>query len=275
MLPQDPVTPATAPTHEIVQQLQALGWVDHTALAVLLVFFVLGLFKGLIWQVSRIAILVVAYVVAGRFGHDVAALLGSAPPAPSAPAAAADPNASGVDAAQLGDTTLYLAYVLLFVVVLVLLSLLAMLIKKLADKAGLSFFDRLGGGVLGVATGACVVVAMLFLVNMFLPQSPVAEAARSSHSLHYSQKAIDLLGSAVDDDLRSLLQLQPLRGPEPLPGAPDEPPGSPSGDGGGPQQPPENHPTQPGPGAPSQPRPMRPGELPLPAPAQPGGGGNR
>jgi len=207
-------------------QLQALGWVDKTALGVLLVFFVLGLFKGFIWQVSRIGILVAAYVVAGRFGHDVAGLMSSTPPEQMAIDAMASTEVAP------GETTLYLAYCILFVAVLVVLSLLAMLIKKLADKAGLGFFDRLGGGVFGVATGACVVLFGVFVVHMFFPRSELARAAEGSHSLRFSQQAIDLLDEAVNDDLRSVLSLQPLgqeagegqgdqdlvpRMPEPLP----------------------------------------------------------
>ncbi|MFN9705221.1 MAG: CvpA family protein, partial [Planctomycetota bacterium] len=59
-------------SEQLVHTLQTLDWVDHTTLGVLLVFFVLGLFKGLIWQVSRIGILVAAYVVSGRYGNALA-----------------------------------------------------------------------------------------------------------------------------------------------------------------------------------------------------------
>lgn len=213
---QAPTVQNPAPAATLLDQLSALGWVDRTALAVLLVFFVLGLFKGLIWQVSRIGILVAAYVVAGRFGHDVAGMLAGGPPAdPAAPAAAVD--------AGPGESTLYLAYVLLFLAVLVVLSLVAMLVKRLADKAGLGFFDRLGGGLLGIATGACVVLALVFVVHMFFKDSELARAAESSHSLRWSQRAIDWLGSAVDDDLRSVLELVPLQSGEATPGAPRAP----------------------------------------------------
>lgn len=199
---QDPLDPQSS--SGILAQLADLGWVDKTALGVLLVFFVLGLFKGLIWQVSRIGILIVAYMVAGWFGHDVAGMLSSTPVDKLAQDAMATTEVAP------GETTLYLAYCLLFVAVLIVLSLLTMLIKKLADKAGLGFFDRLGGGVVGVATGACVVLAGVFVVNMFFPRSKLAEAADSSHSLRWSQQAIDWLGGTVNDDLRSVLALQPL-----------------------------------------------------------------
>jgi uncharacterized membrane protein required for colicin V production len=203
-MPQDP--PAAAASTDLLQQVQLIGWVDRTALAVLLVFFILGLFKGLIWQVSRVAILLAAYVVAGRFGGGLAALIGSAKhPNPANPA---DPAA-----ADLPDTTLYLAYCLVFVVVLVAMSLLAMLLQRLATKAGLGFFDRVGGGVAGVATGACVVLFGLSVVHMFFRESPLAAAAETSHSLRLSKRAINWFGATVPDDIRAVFALPPLKPP--------------------------------------------------------------
>lgn len=201
---QDPDPTGTAVLHQV----ELLGWVDRTALAVLVVFFVIGLFKGLIWQVSRIVILVAAYVLSGRFGADVGAFLARTP------AVGGTADAAPKDTPE---TTLYLAYVLVFLGVLVALSLLAMLIHKLAVKAGLGFFDRLGGGLLGVATGACVVLFGLFVVHMFFRGSKLAEAAETSHSLRLSRTAIDMLGHSVPDDLRTVFALSPLHSVLPAP----------------------------------------------------------
>ena len=234
---QDPAL--AAPEAEVLQELQHLGWVDHTALAVLLVFFVIGLFKGLIWQVSRVAILVLAYVVAGRHGATVGAWFARTPEVggDAAQAAAATPS-----------TTLYLAYVLLFLVVLVVLSLSAILLQRLAQKAGLGFFDRLGGGVLGVATGACVVLFGVYVVHMFFPRSQLAVAAESSHALRLSRRAIDLLGEGVPDDLRTVIALAPLRAPAPPPHLPQS--GPHTGPAGG-----QESPTGQAPGSPAAVRP--------------------
>ena len=141
-----------------------------------------------------------AYLVAGRFGHDVARALGANTTSPLESEVPQD------------ETTLYIAYCLLFVGVLVVLSLLAILLKKLADRAGLGFFDRLGGGVLGVATGCCVVLAGVFGIHMFFPSSTLAYASASSHSLRWSQKAIEWLDRSVeiDQELLTVLQQQPL-----------------------------------------------------------------
>lgn len=200
------------PVADVIAQLQALGFVDKTALIVLFAFFVMGLFKGLIWQVSRIGILITAYVVAGRFGHEVAEWIAG----PMPPALAEQQAELGGQQLWPEDTTLYLAYCVLFLAVLVALSLLTMLLKKLADKAGLGFFDRLGGGVLGVATGSCVVLALLMAIHMFFPGSRLAQAAESSHSLRLSRRAIEVLGTAVDDDLRRVLELAPLQARDPM-----------------------------------------------------------
>ncbi len=227
LLPQDAIGQASTNT-DVIQQLQSLGWVDHTALGVLLVFFVIGLFKGLIWQVSRIAILVVAYVVSGRYGNDVAGLLAGTP--------AGGTTDGGATASE---TTIYLAYVLLFLAVLVVLSLLAILLQKLANKVGLGFFDRLGGGVVGVATGACVVLFGMFVVHMFFRGSQLANAAAASMSMRWSRRAIDALGDKVPDDLRVVFQLQPLQPTTPTspgispPNDPTAPSPRPGENGGG------------------------------------------
>jgi uncharacterized membrane protein required for colicin V production len=195
---------------------QQLGWVDTTAATLLFAFFVVGLWKGLFWQTSRIGILVVAWLTAARFGkpfgHEAHRLLtgpGEVPPT---------------------DTAVYLAYVALFVATVVLLSLLALVVQKLVAKAGLTFFDRLGGGVLGIGTGACIVMFLVSLVLMFFRDSEAAAACRSSHSHRLSQKAVDLLGRVVPDELRAVYRLEPLRS---LPGSEGNgPPGTgPAGTG--------------------------------------------
>jgi uncharacterized membrane protein required for colicin V production len=210
---QDPAAggsvPGAADVQHAMHELATLTWVDHTALAVLLVFFVIGLFKGLIWQVSRIGILAAAYVVSCRFGNDLAALFARTP-AVGGDASAPAPT----------ETTLYLAYVLLFLAVLVALSLLAIVLQRLADKAGLTFFNRLGGGLVGVGTGGAVVLFALFVVHMFFGGSPLAEAAERSYARRLSRQAIDLLGPRVPDELRAVFDLPALRTPSILPDDP-------------------------------------------------------
>ncbi len=206
MIPQDATHGEGA-----VDALQALGWVDTTSLGVLAVFFVLGLFKGLIWQVSRIGILCAAYVVSGRHGADVAEWL----------ARPADAEAAAAMGAEPATTTIYLAYCLCFLAVLIVLSLLAIVVQKLAVKAGLGFYDRLGGGLLGVATGGCVVLFVVFFVHMFFRGSQLADAVEGSHSSRLSRLAVDWLGPRVPPELRQVFALPPLPQATPATGTAD------------------------------------------------------
>lgn len=171
---------------------QDLGWVDASALGVCAVFCVIGIFKGMIWQVSRVAILVAAYYGAMEFGEPLSdIMLAWTHTGPDAP------TGDQVTTAQC------IAYVLLFLFVLVGLSLLALLLQSLARKAGLGFYDRLFGGALGAATGALVVLVLMTGVLLFLPpQSRVAMAAHDSHSLRLLQDGISELGGVAPPALR-------------------------------------------------------------------------
>lgn len=194
---QDP-TPASVPMAEAgVQVLGNLGWVDLTALALLAVFFVLGLFRGFVWQVSRIVTLVLGCLVAARLGPGFAGRL-----AGWFQEARANP-----------ELALYIAYFAIFLVVLLLVSFVAYFVQKLVAKIGLSFYDRLGGGVLGIGTGALVVVVGLTLVltlfaSMFGSGHQVVQAARRSQALHLSQLTLRELGDLVPAPIRTALQLE-------------------------------------------------------------------
>ncbi len=179
MLDLSQATPATQ------SALEALGWVDITAAAVIVVFSILGIFKGLVWQLSRIGTLVGAYVLAAMYGPDLGAWMFHG-------------SLQGANE----RLPLYIAYVTIFVVVLVVLSLLALLVTKLVEKTGLTFYNRMGGGVLGIGTGALVVVFLLGVVFMFAPESGVLEAARSSRSADYSKRAVELMGTLVPEGVR-------------------------------------------------------------------------
>jgi len=177
--------------------LQSLGWVDLTALGLLGLFFLIGLWKGFVWQVSRIVILGAAVWLASRWGRGLGSLYSS--------------WISGEPTPQQLQTAGYLAYATVFLGVLVVLSLLALALQNLVKKAGMTFFDRLGGGVFGVVTGAVGFVCLLTAAKMFLPGSSVVMAAEDSHSLRYARQGVERLGEVVPDDLRVLYELPRLR----------------------------------------------------------------
>ena len=192
-----------------------IGWIDRTAVGVLLTFFVIGLFKGLVWQVSRILILVFAFYVSFQFGDVVAAWVDSTSPSAENIAGTAPAPPTRPDTA-----TVYLTHCLLFLGMLVLMSLLSMMLQSFVVKAGLGFFNRVGGGLFGVVTGACVVFAGIMALHMCVPHdSQIVQAARKSHALSLSRRAIALLGPFVQDEVREAVALQPIEPPRDQAGA--------------------------------------------------------
>ncbi len=154
-----------------------LGWVDLGALVVLGVFFLLGLLRGFAWQIGRIATLVGSFATAVGFGPSLATHL--------------------FHGAETSRPHLYAAYALSFLVAFIVLSGLARILHNAVRRAGLSFFDRLGGGVLGVATGGVLVMGGLSVVLMFGERFPVYESVQTSHAVEVSRTALRILGDAV------------------------------------------------------------------------------
>lgn len=179
---------------EFFANLDSVAWIDWTAIVLLTVFFILGLFKGLLWQVSRIVTLVAAWCLSGLFGPDVEAWIapwftpGDAPP----------------------ELPLYLAYVAIFIAAVVVLSLIAWLLQKLVDQSGMGFYNRTLGAVAGLGTGAAGVVVLLALTRMFGdPDWGVVRAAEESRSMAYSRDALRMLGETVPTKMREIFQLEP------------------------------------------------------------------
>lgn len=179
-----------------------LGMIDLTAIAILLVFFILGLFRGFVWQMSRIVTLILAYVAAGMYGSEVAIRIDSWFPENS-------PE----------QLPMYIAYFCVFLVVLVIVSLVAFFVEKFVNRTGLSFYNRIGGGLLGIATGACVVLAVLAAIVMFLSTgSDVVRAAHSSRSMKVSQRTLEVFNTVVPAPVLEAFGVTP---PDPAPTAPD------------------------------------------------------
>ena len=121
----------------------ALDWV---ALAVLLLSLVIGLWRGLVYELISLAAWVAAFVLAQWFGADVAKLL---------PMAGA------------GESLRYAAgFVLTFVVALFLGGLMALLVKKLVTVVGLAPFDRVLGAFFGVVRGLVILLAITAVVAL-------------------------------------------------------------------------------------------------------------
>jgi membrane protein required for colicin V production len=156
---------------------------DWIAVALLLVSMLLGLVRGLVFEVISLAGWVVAFVAAQWLAEDVGRWLPFG-----------DPAASWRYAA---------GFVLVFVGVAFSVGLLAALTRKLVAAIGLRPVDRILGGVFGVARGAVAMLAVAVVVHLLaLSDSAWWHGSRSAIVL---DAALQGLKPALPDKLASYL----------------------------------------------------------------------
>jgi uncharacterized membrane protein required for colicin V production len=79
-----------------------------------------------------------------------------------------------------GKTSAWIAGALLVMATIVVGGIIARVLKRGAQFAGLGWADRLGGGALGLAEGA-IIAAIIVLISLWLvgPDHPATDGARS------------------------------------------------------------------------------------------------
>jgi len=125
-----------------------LGWVDIALLAVSGLSVLVGLWRGFVFEIVSLLGWLVAFVIANSAGPFLADLV----PVASSP-----------------EVKLWIAYIVVFVVILITCTLLARMLRALVAATPLSFVDHLLGGVFGAARGVlvCVVVATLVMLSPY------------------------------------------------------------------------------------------------------------
>ncbi|WP_300656068.1 CvpA family protein [Hydrogenophaga sp.] len=129
-----------------------MGLTDGLLLTVLLLSVLLGVWRGLVYEVLSVAGWVAAFVCAQAYADEVAAVLpleGLSPP-----------------------LQLAAGFLLVFIAVAFAGGLLAWLVKKLVASVGLRPVDRILGGAFGLARGAVMLLAFAVVVSM----SPLRDA---------------------------------------------------------------------------------------------------
>lgn len=161
-----------------------MALLDWIAVVLLAVSLVLGLVRGLVFEVISLAGWVVAFFSAQWFAGDVAAWL----------PISGNPEASWRYA---------LAFVLIFVAVAFAVGLLAALIRKLIAVVGLRPVDRMLGAVFGLARGAVALLAVAVVVHLL----SLSGGAwwRESHSALVLDAALQGLKPALPEKLASYL----------------------------------------------------------------------
>jgi membrane protein required for colicin V production len=119
---------------------------DWVVFAVLALSVLLGLLRGLVYEVLAVLNWLAAFLLAQWLAARVGALL----PLPA-----------------MGESIQYaVGFVAVFVGVLIVGGLLAWLVKKLVHATGLAPVDRALGGVFGLVRGAIAVLALAVVVHL-------------------------------------------------------------------------------------------------------------
>ena len=161
-----------------------IGWVDWCMLAVLVLSFVVGALRGLVFEVLT---------VVGWFVAWFAALWAGPLLAPHLPI--------GTSGSLLNQGA---AFALAFIAVLIVWGLLSRLVRSLIHATPLSAIDRLLGAVFGVLRGAI----LLLLLAVFVAHTPAGNSAPWQVSI----------GAAwLNTALRALGPLWPAGAPRLLP----------------------------------------------------------
>ena len=156
-----------------------LGWVDIALLAVFGLSVLIGLWRGFVFEIVSLLGWVVAFIIANTLGPLLAQFI------------------------PFGDVgspvRLWVAYILVFVLVLLTCTLLARMLRALISATPLSFVDRLLGGLFGVARGALILVVVGMLVSL----SPYSTSAtwRNSHGALWLGMALEGLKPVLPQSL--------------------------------------------------------------------------
>lgn len=123
-----------------------MNWVDGTLLVVLLLSILLGIWRGLVYEVLSVAGWVIAFLAAQAYADKVSEWLPMSQFAPALRLAA--------------------GFALVFIATAFACGSVSWLIKKMVASVGLRPIDRVLGGGFGVARGALILLAFTVVVSM-------------------------------------------------------------------------------------------------------------
>jgi len=135
---------------------------DFAVIVIFLISFSLGVWRGLVYEVLSLLGWPLAFVVSKLFAHDIAPLM---------------PITQEVARATA-------AYVVVFIVALIVWSVIVWLVSKLIKAVGLGWIDRVLGSLFGLLRGAFVLLVLVWLAGLTsIPEQDFWRQAQSSKVL--------------------------------------------------------------------------------------------
>ena len=148
----------------------AFNYIDYLILAILALFIILGLRKGIIIGLATIAALVLGIYASVHFSNYL-------------------------------DTTLtehlhpsrkwlpILSFAITFILVVIVVMLTARITENLVSLVGIGFLNRLGGALLGLAKGLILVSILAFLLNSADPHGKMVPVKDRDNSWCFTQSS--------------------------------------------------------------------------------------
>lgn len=163
--------------------MDTIGWVDIALVALLLVSVVLGLVRGLVFEVLALAGWVVAFFAAQWITPQWSAAV-----------------PIGTPGSMVNHVS---TFAIVFVATLFVWGLLAWLVKKLVHASALSLLDRVLGGAFGLVRGVLIALVVALLVTW----TPLArsEPWRASHGAALLQQMLQGLKPLMPRELADRL----------------------------------------------------------------------
>ncbi len=127
-------------------------WIDYSIIGIILISAVIGLFRGFIKESFSLAIWTVAIWIGLTFSRSFSVF---------------------IDFIKSPSARIIVAFVILFIITLILGALISYLLGELVKKTGLSGSDRFAGMIFGIARGLIVVSIIVMLAGLTpLPEDP-------------------------------------------------------------------------------------------------------
>lgn len=161
-----------------------MTWFDYALIAVVGLSALIGIWRGLVREVFALAGWIAAIAVALLFAGEAARLI---------PPDFATPLVRTV-----------IAFTVLFIIILVVVSIAGLLFTKAVRAVGLGFADRTLGGVFGFARGALILLVIALAAGLTaVPKEPFWREAKLAPPLETAAIAVKpYLPPALADKVR-------------------------------------------------------------------------
>jgi membrane protein required for colicin V production len=131
-----------------------MTWLDYAVLGVIGLSIAWGIWRGLAHEVMSLAAWVIAFLAANLFAGPLGETLPARIPGP--------------------ELRVLVAFVVIFVVILAIVTLAGLLFSKFIKAVGLGNLDRTLGALFGVARGLLIVLALALMAGLTrLPLDPI------------------------------------------------------------------------------------------------------